>query len=660
MTSELQGQRIELAKEGNFRLGALIVRPSTREIETNGTVETLQPRIMQVLIALVRRHGQVVSRDQLIEQCWDGRVVGDDALNRCVQQLRKLGESSGGFRLETVTKVGYRLITDDVTPASLAKTDARGPANFESQIEVARPTETSIAFRPRWTKPLAATLVALALTTVLVFGARTGRPIAGRIAYFGVDAPRDDKEATAVATATSIDILNTFVALQRDVAASTATDGVPVGDRVERALKLKAQYVVSGTASRQGDAMSVSIRVEDAKSRTALWSEAFEGGATKPAAIASRVASLLNDRLACVIRMRASLKTDDMRIVSLFPKACESIRSSSPSSVERWSRLVELSPNSAWVLSNQSTALLNAIADAPAGRVDSLRQRAHDALRRAERIDASDPDLRLALVSEARDRNATHLETEQLFLKGLSLAEHGANLNGNYAGFLKAVGRMKEANRFARRSVTLDPLSGPKLMGLADSLVSVKEPAEAERIFAQLHARYPNEGEWQAHVVAALFHGVGDVEIIVNAPPPSVSRQSIACVEDIVRLVRLATKESSSQAVGRVADCRSKGALQPTPADHLRALLGDFEFLFAGEEGASGFLFNRPYPVVLVLSRIMFDQRLAHLRSDSRFASLTEKLGLFAYWRDSKRLPDFCLVEQAPVCVQLADREIAR
>lgn len=47
---------------------------------------------MQVLVALHRRMGSVVSRDELTQSCWEGRVVGEDAINRCLAKVRRLVE----------------------------------------------------------------------------------------------------------------------------------------------------------------------------------------------------------------------------------------------------------------------------------------------------------------------------------------------------------------------------------------------------------------------------------------------------------------------------------------------------------------------------------------------------------------------------------------
>ncbi len=110
---------IDLAQEAGFSLGRLDVRPSLREIRVGGRIETVEPRVMQVLVALVRADGAVVSRDQLINCCWGGRIVGEDAINRCIAKVRKVAEldGNGSFAVETVARVGYRLAP--VTPPAI-------------------------------------------------------------------------------------------------------------------------------------------------------------------------------------------------------------------------------------------------------------------------------------------------------------------------------------------------------------------------------------------------------------------------------------------------------------------------------------------------------------------------------------------------------------
>ncbi|HEY1614745.1 MAG TPA: winged helix-turn-helix domain-containing protein [Rhizomicrobium sp.] len=105
------GAPIDLARQSDFAFGAITVRPSLCRVIANGQEEVLQPRVMQVLVALARAEGAVVSRDQLIEQCWGGRIVGDDSINRCIAKVRLLAENGSArlFEVETIPRVGYRL-----------------------------------------------------------------------------------------------------------------------------------------------------------------------------------------------------------------------------------------------------------------------------------------------------------------------------------------------------------------------------------------------------------------------------------------------------------------------------------------------------------------------------------------------------------------------
>ena len=105
---------VVLAHSASFRLGAVEVRPATREIVGPGGAEIVEPRVMQVLVALGRAEGAILSRDDLIQSCWEGRIVSENAIDRVISRLRRLAESVGGgtFRIETITKVGYRLLPE--------------------------------------------------------------------------------------------------------------------------------------------------------------------------------------------------------------------------------------------------------------------------------------------------------------------------------------------------------------------------------------------------------------------------------------------------------------------------------------------------------------------------------------------------------------------
>jgi DNA-binding winged helix-turn-helix (wHTH) protein/tetratricopeptide (TPR) repeat protein len=140
---------IDLGKWPEFRIGGISVRPAELLVFGGGIQRELQPRVMQVLIALARASPNVVSRERLFEVCWEGRVVGEDALNRCILALRHLSAEFPGppFSIQTIPRVGHRLLEHD------------------------RPEIPSVRFKThRWLPPAGAILaLALIVATVLAW-----------------------------------------------------------------------------------------------------------------------------------------------------------------------------------------------------------------------------------------------------------------------------------------------------------------------------------------------------------------------------------------------------------------------------------------------------------------------------------------------------------
>ena len=101
---------IDLAHIRPFRIGGVEVRPASREVLGGDRREVLEPLVMQVLVALASARGEILSRDDLIDACWGGRAVTDDAINRVLSRLRALSTIFKDIQLETIVKVGYRLV----------------------------------------------------------------------------------------------------------------------------------------------------------------------------------------------------------------------------------------------------------------------------------------------------------------------------------------------------------------------------------------------------------------------------------------------------------------------------------------------------------------------------------------------------------------------
>jgi DNA-binding winged helix-turn-helix (wHTH) protein len=106
-----------------FRLGSWTVSPQTNRLASRRRTIRLEPKIMEVLICLALRAGQVVAKDQLMQDVWINTYVTADSIKRCVSILRKVLEDDARNPqiIETIPKRGYRLAVPIFRLAKRAK-----------------------------------------------------------------------------------------------------------------------------------------------------------------------------------------------------------------------------------------------------------------------------------------------------------------------------------------------------------------------------------------------------------------------------------------------------------------------------------------------------------------------------------------------------------
>src|SRR5215471_8649204 len=92
---------------GPFRL--LVAR---RELLAHGVPVTLGQRAFEILLMLVNRHGQLVTKDELMAEVWPGVVVEENNIQVHISAVRKVLATAGdGERyLLTVAGRGYRFV----------------------------------------------------------------------------------------------------------------------------------------------------------------------------------------------------------------------------------------------------------------------------------------------------------------------------------------------------------------------------------------------------------------------------------------------------------------------------------------------------------------------------------------------------------------------
>jgi DNA-binding winged helix-turn-helix (wHTH) protein len=95
-----------------FRLGEWRVDPAAGELSDDTCVVRLRPKVMELLVSLAARPGEVLAKQELLDAVWPDVVVAETSLSVTVAQLRKaLGDDPARPTfVETIPRRGYRLI----------------------------------------------------------------------------------------------------------------------------------------------------------------------------------------------------------------------------------------------------------------------------------------------------------------------------------------------------------------------------------------------------------------------------------------------------------------------------------------------------------------------------------------------------------------------
>jgi DNA-binding winged helix-turn-helix (wHTH) protein/Tol biopolymer transport system component len=128
---------------GRVRFGVFELDVESGELRKAGKPVRLQPQPSKVLAALLARPGQIVTREELKHQIWNGTTFVDfeQGLNFCIRQIRvALDDDAEAPRfVETVPRRGYRFIAD-TTPLQAT------PAQPETDLHPKKKPRTTLAY----------------------------------------------------------------------------------------------------------------------------------------------------------------------------------------------------------------------------------------------------------------------------------------------------------------------------------------------------------------------------------------------------------------------------------------------------------------------------------------------------------------------------------
>ncbi|MGI8841630.1 MAG: winged helix-turn-helix domain-containing protein [Caulobacteraceae bacterium] len=589
------GRRIDLTRQADFVIGGVQIRPTACEVVAGGRRIRLQPRVMQVLVALARAGGEPVSREALVEVCWGQIRVGDDALNRCIQRLRRLAEAEvgGAFVIETIPRLGYRL-----APAGEGASAALAPQ-----------------------PPLLA---------VLAFDNLCG-----------------DADMTWFSDGVSEEIQQT-VARRADlkVIGRTSSFQFRGADKAiaRVAAELKATHVLDGSVRRDGPRVRIAAQLIECAGHTALWSGHFDRDLTDIFTLQDEIAGAVGAALEVAFAPTTSAPAIDPETYDIYLRARAMITGGGDEQMRLLETVTSRAPAFApgWALLAYIRATLGRFESAE-GFSNTARASAREMARIALHLDPRS-GLAHAALSWV-EPYASYLKRENLLSRARAEAPDDIGVLAAMVDFYSSVGRLEDAFASATLAYKLDSLNAPGVISYANALFQAGSREESLKVFGRARDRWPDaetftaiplqlcafHGDWEAfdalagqvnaigsptpHVLEGLFAGRA-----LRDPNPKIRARILDILTD--ELAR-----SGTILLGPVVLAYKLGL-----NDDVFERIGEasFEHLFDPRGLSPGGWYNA---TVIFSSATDIDR-------DRRFPGFCAKLGLCDYWVKTDRWPD--------------------
>ena len=435
------------------------------ELRREGTVLEVQPKVMEVLLHLVRNADRVCSKDELIDAVWGDVTVSEASLFRCIGVARRLlGETEADARvIQTVRGVGYRIGVPVATDAPGEPTPAPSPP--DAPAPAARPRRRRAWLAAGGAVALAAGLAWLARPYASLPGARpTGEAAHPVFAVAVLPTPPARADAAGVAEDVALQVVERLSAIaELRVVASARSFEAGRGDSLdprELGERLSAGTLVFGRAQLRDGRSHVAFEVVDAGSGFQRWARSYAGGADGSAPSGGAIADDLARVVGTLVEMGPGFvrTTGPVSPLRHYLRGREAAYASSRrhilEAIERYEQAIQLDPSlvSAYVGLADAYERLWDIDGPGAAWLD----RGEIAILKARELD---PDHAYAAAThgvllKARKRWE---ESEAAFLEALELGP-SARIYSRYASLLCMLGRTPEAVELVERAVELSPL----------------------------------------------------------------------------------------------------------------------------------------------------------------------------------------------------------
>jgi len=368
-----------------FRFGDHVLDVERRELRRGAETVALEPQVFDLLVYLVGNRGRVVSKDDLIDGVWGGRIVSDSALTSRLNAARRAVNDSGAEQrvIRTVPRRGVRFIGEVIE-------DGEAPA---------RAAVAAAAPEPPVALPVAPRLSIV----VLPFVNLSNDP---EQQYFA--------DGIAGDLTTDLSRIPDMLVISRNTAFTYRDKPV---DTKQIGRELGVRYVLEGEVQRAGNRVRVTAQLIDAETDTHLWAERFAGDAGDLFAfqeeITNRIAVELDLELVDAAAARAIDHPDTRdyilrgRAVRLKPPS----RENRAEAVMLFERALALDPESVAAQSWLAIALTARVLDSMASTAAADVRRAEDL---AERALAALPRSSVAHFAKGQVLRAQHRPEEAI------------------------------------------------------------------------------------------------------------------------------------------------------------------------------------------------------------------------------------------------------
>jgi DNA-binding winged helix-turn-helix (wHTH) protein/TolB-like protein/Flp pilus assembly protein TadD len=464
------------------------INVSERLLQRGGTDVPLPPKVFDLLLTLVERHGQVVTKDQLIDEVWPDTIVEETNLKVYVSTLRKaLGEGAEGPKfIETLPRRGYRFVAAVTRTAQAARPvpeliiEKQAVAHIiieEQETAPVRPALPAASSPIRITRPR---LLALGGILIVLFAlgwfwrarwsASAGQVRSLAVLPFRMLTQAQDSEQLGVGLADALitRLSNTGGLVVRPTStvlkyAATERDPLALGRKIE------VDAVLDGHLQRNDDQVRLTVQLLRTDDGTPLWAESFEEKNSNlfvlQRAVSERLAHALTLKLNA--DQQRKLKQDytaNAAAYEAYTRGRYFYNKQNKESYEKalgyFRQAIELDPRYAlaWAgIADCYNAMSTTVISLGATPHRALFTEARAAAQRALELDESLADAHVALgvAMVETDHHVTHRELE----RALALNPNLAQAYNVYALELIGDGRVEEALAKVERARELDPLS---------------------------------------------------------------------------------------------------------------------------------------------------------------------------------------------------------